>query len=112
MSFSLLRAPLRKAVFSAPIPKAQLRTSFRRFSTTPPPPSPKKSSTGLYFGLGAVVAVGGLAVYYYQESGKDASTAVKSAVQVAKAKTPFVPTQADYQKVGTSHYFFCRYPYS
>jgi cytochrome c peroxidase len=97
MSFALLRAPLRKAAFSVSIPKAQLRTSFRKFST--PPPSPKKSNTLLYLGIGAA-AVGGFAYYYLGISAEDASTAIKSGVQVAKAATKFVPTEAEYQKVG------------
>jgi cytochrome c peroxidase len=101
MSFALLRAPLRKAVFTVPIPKAQLRTSFRRFSTAPPPEAPKKSNTGLFIGIGAAVAVGGFAFYYFG-SGEEAGTAIKSGVQIAKVKVNFVPSQADYQKVSAS----------
>jgi cytochrome c peroxidase len=100
MSFALLRAPLRKAAFSVPIPKAQLRTSFRKFSTPPPPPPPKNSKTGLYLGIGAAVAAGGFAYYYFGLSAEEAGTAFKSGVQIAKVATKFVPTQADYQKVG------------
>jgi cytochrome c peroxidase len=101
MSFSLLRAPLRRVAISASIPRSHFRFSSRQFSTPPPPPppSPKKSSANFYLGIGAAVAVGGLAFYYFEESGK-AGTALKSGVQAVKAKTAFVPTQADYQKVG------------
>lgn len=102
MSFALLRAPLRKAAFSLPIPRAQLRTSFRKFSTAPPPPAPKKSNTGLFLGLGVAIAAGGFAYYYFEGLGKEAGTAVKAGVQVVKVKANFVPSQADYQKVGAS----------
>jgi cytochrome c peroxidase len=105
MSFALLRAPLRKAAFSLPIPKAQLRTSFRKFSTTPPPEAPKKSSTGLFVGIGAAVAIGGFAFYYFGST-EEASTAVKSGVQAVKAKTHFVPSQVDYQKVSAQRLWF------
>jgi len=103
MSFTLLRVPLRKP-FSLPVPRVQLtstRAAFRKFSTPPPspPPAPKKSNTGLYLGLGAAIAVGGFAYYYFEGSGKEAGTAIKAGVQVAKVKANFVPSQADYQKV-------------
>lgn len=106
MSFTLLRAPLRKP-FPLPFPRAQLkvtsRPSFRKFSTPPsPPPAPKKSNTGLYLGLGAAIAAGGFAYYYFEGSGKEAGSAIKAGVQVVKAKANFVPSQADYQKVGAS----------
>lgn len=100
MSFSSLfrRAqPLRKAAFSASLAQRGTRPNpnFRRFSTAPPPP---KSNTALYAGIGAV-AVGGLAVYYLTDFGKEVNTAAKSAAQTAKAATGFVPTKEDYQKV-------------
>lgn len=100
MSFSVLRAPVRRAVLSAPIPKAQLRTSFRKFSTPPPPPK-AKSNTALFAGLGAA-AVGGIAFYLYSSdsaTAKEAGTLAKSGAQIAKAKANFTPTQEDYQKV-------------
>ncbi|KAF9467405.1 cytochrome c peroxidase [Collybia nuda] len=99
MSFALLRAPLRKAAFSAAIPRTAVRTSYRKFSTPTPPPPPKaKSNNGLFIGLGAAIAVGGLAVYLYSDS-TETGTAVKSGIQVAKVKANFVPTKEDYQKV-------------
>lgn len=99
MSFALLRAPLRRAAFSGAIPRATVRTSYRKFSTPTPPPAPKaKSNNGLFIGLGAAVAVGGLAVYLYSDS-TETGTAVKSGIQAAKVKANFVPTKEDYQKV-------------
>jgi len=105
MSFNVLRAPVRRAVnFSAPFPKAQLRTSFRRYSTSPnspsPPPAPK-SNVGLYATLG-VAAIGGIGFYLYSsnsDTARGAVSALKSGVQVGKVKTNFVPSKEDYQKV-------------
>lgn len=102
MSFSAsLRAPIRRAASKASaVPKAQFRSSYRRFSTPSTPPPAAKSNTGLFAGVGAVVAVGGLAYYFYgSDAGREAATAVKSGVQGVKAKTNFTPSQADYQKV-------------
>ncbi|KAF8149457.1 cytochrome c peroxidase [Crassisporium funariophilum] len=104
MSFSAFRnataAPLRRAAARAST-KPQFRNTFNRKFSTPPPPGPeaKSSSTGLYLGLGAAAA-GGLAYYFYATtSGKEAGTAIKSGVQVAKVKANFVPTKEDYIKV-------------
>lgn len=101
MSFSSLfrRAqPLRKAPFSPSLAQRASRShpNFRRFSTAPPPPP--KSNTALYAGIGAA-AVGGLAIYYFTDFGKEANTAAKSAAQTAKSAAGFVPTKEDYQKV-------------
>ncbi|KAF8639573.1 hypothetical protein AX17_001475 [Amanita inopinata Kibby_2008] len=98
MSFSLLRTPIRRAVVYATTPRAAFRSSYRRFSTPPPGPKPK-SNTALYTGIGAVVALGAYAFYFYSDSGKETATAIKSGVQNAKVATKFVPTKEDYQKV-------------
>ncbi|KAF8228843.1 heme peroxidase [Tricholoma matsutake] len=95
MSFALLRASLRKTAISVPFPRTQFRTSFRTFSTEPLP-APKKSNAGLFIGIGAAVAVGGFAFYYFEESGKGVVE------QPAKAKAKFVPSHGDYQKVYNS----------
>ncbi|KAG1806117.1 cytochrome C peroxidase [Suillus subaureus] len=101
MSFTAIRAPLRRQALSASFKRAQLRTSsFRKYSTEVPPAT--KSNTGLYVGLGAIVLGGGVAYYFYgssSETAKVASTALKSAAQSAKVATNFVPTKEDYQKV-------------
>ena len=96
MFLSLFRAPLRQAALTGTrsIPRAQLRASFRKYSTTPPPAA--KSNTTLWIGLGAVAGVGGLAFYFYENE----RNAVKSGIQVAKVKANFAPTKDDYQKVG------------
>jgi hypothetical protein len=81
MTSTFFRATFRSsALRSALVPKH----SFRYFST--PPPEVKKSSGTLYLGLGAVVAAGGLAAFYFSND-----SAVKTKV--------FAPTQQDYQKV-------------
>jgi cytochrome c peroxidase len=102
MSFNIvLRAPVRRAVFSTPFPKAQLRTSLRRYSTPPSPPPGPKSKFGLYATLG-VAAIGGVGFYLYSsnsDTAKEAVSALKSGVQVGKAKAHFTPTKEDYQKV-------------
>ncbi|KAF8070078.1 heme peroxidase [Lyophyllum atratum] len=100
MSFSLLRAPLRRAAVagSRSVPKAQFRSAFRRYSTETPQPA-TKSNKNLILGLGAVAGIGGLAFYFYTDARSDTETAIKSAVQSAKAKTHFTPTKEDYQKV-------------
>lgn len=100
MSLALARAPLRKAAFSGArsIPRAQLRSTFRKYTTPPPPPAPK-SNKNLLYGLGAVAGVGALAFYFYSNSRSEAETSIKSAVQAAKVKANFVPTKNDYQKV-------------
>ncbi|RDB16907.1 Cytochrome c peroxidase, mitochondrial [Hypsizygus marmoreus] len=100
MSFSLLRAPLRSAALTSArsVPRAQFRSAFRKYSTTPPPPAQKSSSKTLLLSLGAAAGVGAVAFYYYGDS-REAVTALKSGVQAAKAKTNFVPTKEDYQKV-------------
>ncbi|TDL15306.1 heme peroxidase [Rickenella mellea] len=98
MSLSVLRAPLRRAFFSA-TPRAPVRTTFRKFST--PPTTPKSSNTLLYTSLGAAVAIGA-GLYVYNSSSataKEAATTIKSVTQVVKSKTKFTPTKEDYQKV-------------
>lgn len=90
MSFSSLRASLRRSAFRASFPRAQPKNAFRRFSTPPPVEEvAKKSSTGLFVGLGALFATGGFG-YFYLNS--DAAPSISS-------KAKFVPTQEDYQKV-------------
>ncbi|KAF5383440.1 hypothetical protein D9757_006083 [Collybiopsis confluens] len=101
MSFSLLRAPIRRAALPKSFPRTQLanqiRISSRRFSTPPPEAGPApKSNTILYVGIGAVFVAAGVAYFTLSDSG---STAVKSGVQAAKVKANFVPTKEDYQKV-------------
>ncbi|PSR73215.1 hypothetical protein PHLCEN_2v10936 [Hermanssonia centrifuga] len=106
MSFSALRASVRKAVFPAPtVARARVQRvpAFRRFNSTQstPPPSPNKSYTGIYAGFGAV-AVAGVAFYVYSsqsDSAKAAGTALKSGAQAAKVAANFVPTKEDYIKV-------------
>jgi cytochrome c peroxidase len=96
------RATFRRGVFTA-------RTNFtrapaRKFSTptgTPPP----KSNTNLYIGLGLGAALAGGALYIYSSSSataKEAGSAAKSAVQVAKAASNFTPSKEDYQKAGVT----------
>lgn len=100
MSFNVMRAPLRRVVFSTPFPKGQLRMSMRRYSTTPSPPAPK-SNFGLYATLG-IAAIGGVGFYLYSsnsDTAREAVSALKSGVQVGKAKASFTPTKDDYQKV-------------
>ncbi|KAG5639032.1 hypothetical protein H0H81_007645 [Sphagnurus paluster] len=95
MSFSLLRAPLRRAAATGArsIPRAQFRSSYRHYSTPPPE---AKSNNNLLIGLGAVAGIGGLSFYYYSST-RDAE--LKSGLQAAKVKANFVPTKEDYQKV-------------
>ncbi|KAF8658276.1 hypothetical protein AX16_002052 [Volvariella volvacea WC 439] len=97
MSLALLRNPLRRAALTSSIPKSvRPRPAFRKFSTEPPAP---KSNTTLYAGIGLAAIVGGAAFYYFSDSTKDAQTAAKSGLQSVKAKTPFTPSQADYQRI-------------
>ncbi|KAJ7077265.1 heme peroxidase [Mycena belliarum] len=96
MSFALLRSSVRRAALTAPraASRATPRAPFRKFST--PPPAPKaKSNTGLIVGALAAVVLGGGGYYYLSSNGD----AVKSGVQILKAKTNFTPSQEDYQKV-------------
>jgi cytochrome c peroxidase len=99
MSFSLLRAPIRRAAVSATAPRAAFRSSYRRFSSDAPPPPKSSSNTTLYTSLGVIALTAG-AYYYYTLSigGADAATAAKSAVQSAKAAAKFTPSKEDYQK--------------
>ncbi|TFK67375.1 heme peroxidase [Pluteus cervinus] len=103
MSFSSLRAPLRRSVLSASSRRlvTRQRSSFRSYSTTPEGGAkPSSSSSGLYFGVvAALAAAGGVAWYLNTDAGKEFETSAKSSLQALKAKTPFVPTQEDYQKV-------------
>ncbi|GLB37005.1 putative peroxidase family protein [Lyophyllum shimeji] len=100
MSLSMLRAPLRRAAVAGTrtIPRAQFRPSFRHYATESTQGG-TKSNKNLFIGLGAVAGIGGIAYYYYSDARSEAGTAVKSAVQTAKANTPFKPTKEDYQKV-------------
>jgi len=100
MSFTLLRAPIRRAAVSAATPRTAFRSSYRKFSTNPPPLPPKSSNAGLFAGLGIAALAGG-AYYYYAISpaGADAGTTAKSALQSAKAAAKFTPSKEDYQKV-------------
>ncbi|KAK7033326.1 peroxidase [Favolaschia claudopus] len=103
MSFSVLRASVRRSAFRASAStrstqSGAVRAAFRRYSTPPPAPEPAKSNTGLIVGVLAAVVVGGGSYYYFSQPG-DAETALRSGIQAAKAKTNFTPTQADYQKV-------------
>lgn len=106
MSFSVFRAPLRNttaaslrrvAIAQAPsCNRVLFRNTFSRKYSTPPPQA--KSGTGLYIGVGAVVALG-LGYYYYDTViSKEAGKAVQSGIP-AKA---FVPTKEDYIKVDQS----------
>lgn len=99
MSFNALRVSLRRAAFS-PVPRAPVRTAFRKYST-PPAPETKKSNTLLFAGLGGV-AVLGLGYFVYSSSSapaREVSTAAKSAAQAVKVAANFVPKKEDYQKV-------------
>lgn len=91
-------APLRKAPLGVQVPRVQVRAAFRKYSTEAPQ---SKSNTTLYASLGAAVAVGGFALYYYTDAGKEAGSAVKSGIQSVKVKANFVPTKQDYIKVCT-----------
>ncbi|THH28380.1 hypothetical protein EUX98_g5799 [Antrodiella citrinella] len=101
MSFAALRTSLRRtAPAAARAVRPAARQSLRRFTTETPTPK-KSSNTLLYGGLGAA-AIGGVAFYIYTSSSdtaKEASSAVRSGAQAAKAAANFVPTKADYQKV-------------
>ncbi|KAM6501872.1 hem peroxidase [Amanita muscaria] len=104
MSFSLLRAPARRAFLSTATPRAAFRSSYRRYTTStppPPPPPPKSSNTGLFVGVGVAALAAGAFYYYYSiaSPGADAATTAKSAAQAVKVATGFVPTKEDYQKV-------------
>ncbi|KAG1715774.1 hypothetical protein ID866_1398 [Astraeus odoratus] len=97
---AVLRTPVRRAVFSAPVRRAELRpTTFRKFTTNAPPPAPK-SNTALYASIAAFTAAA--AGYYFYTSSSDtareAATAAKSTAQAGKAAVKFTPTKADYQK--------------
>lgn len=100
MSFVRRAQPLRRVAFSLSLAQRASRShpAIRRFTTEPPPPPPPKSNTALYVGIGAA-AVGGLAIYFFTDFGKEAGTAAKSATQSAKSAAGFVPKQGDYQKV-------------
>lgn len=69
------------------VPTQTFRASSRRGYSSQA--GPEKSSSGFYWGLGAVV-VGGAGAFYYLNDGVFAE---------AKPNAAFVPTQADYQKV-------------
>lgn len=104
MSFvAALRVSTRRAAFST-VPSTRatpVRSAFRKYSTTPPPPEAKSSNTMVFAGIG-LAALAGAGYYVYassSDSAKEASTAVKSAVQAGKVITKFVPTKDDYQKV-------------
>jgi cytochrome c peroxidase len=97
MSLNALRAPVRRAVFSAPFAKAQLRTSFRRYSSGPSPAP--KSNLGLFAGLG-FVAIGGIGLYLYNSDTASWNPAsAQKPGQASNVKAKFTPQQGDYQKV-------------
>lgn len=102
-SFTALRNSFKRAAVGAALPKSKPSPAFRRFNTTnaappPPPPPAAKSGSGLYVGIGAVIAAGGVAYYLFDGAGQ--------AEQILAArKTTFVPTQEDYQKVGSYRTF-------
>ena len=101
MSLNILRAPVRRAVFSAPFPKTQLRTSFRHFSTPQGPPTPRKPNLALFAALG-VAAFSGVGYLLYISNSDTGSWNAASALtsgQAVKAKASFTPTREDYQKV-------------
>lgn len=101
MSFNALRAPARRAAaVQLRVPKSQLRSSFRRYTTETPPPPKASSNAALYYGLGAA-ALGGLGYFLLSDSNavKETGSAVKGGIQAAKAKANFVPSQKDYQEV-------------
>lgn len=89
------------ALRAAAVPRATRAgfrgSNFRRFNSTNAPQG-SKSNTGLFLGVGAVLAAGGAAAYFFTDTGKEAGTSVKGGVQSAKVKTNFVPTKDDYQK--------------
>ncbi|KAG8931329.1 heme peroxidase [Tulasnella sp. 419] len=97
MSLSVLRNPIRRTVLSS----SRAIRSARTYSTVPPA---AKSNTSLYVGLGLAAAAGG-GFYLYntntslKEAGKEAATAGKQGVQIAKAGAGFTPSKEDYQKV-------------
>lgn len=106
-----LRAPARRTgayAFTAIKPAA--RPATRGFATSnllrnaaPESSSAPKSSSNLplFLGAGALVA-GGIGYWVFtsdSSTAKEAATAGKSAAQAVKAKTNFVPTKEDYQKV-------------
>lgn len=101
MSLNILRAPVRRAVFSAPFPKTQLRTSFRHFSTPQGRPTPPKPNLALFAALG-VAAFSGVGYFLYISNSDTGSWNAASALtsgQAVKAKASFTPTREDYQKV-------------
>ncbi|KIO25313.1 peroxidase [Tulasnella calospora MUT 4182] len=98
---SALRAPLRRAAVQASRSvRASAQPAARQYSTAPA----AKSNAGLWIGLGAAVAAGG-GYYLYSkdltpaEAGKEAATAGKTGVAIAKNYAGFKPTKEDYQKV-------------
>ncbi|KAG6817497.1 hypothetical protein H0H87_008122 [Tephrocybe sp. NHM501043] len=98
MSFALLRVPIRRVAVAGirATPRANFRASFRHNSTAAPKQAPK-SNTGLFLGIGALVAAAG--GFYLYSNSDEAATAAKSGVQASKVKANFVPTKEDYQKV-------------
>lgn len=102
MAFNVLRVPARRAVASVSVPKAQLRTSLRRYTTEATPHAPKGgSNVALFAGLGAA-ALGGIGYYLYSSdsnTAKETVSSLKGGVQVSKAKANFTPSKEDYQKV-------------
>ncbi|KAF8513112.1 cytochrome c peroxidase [Hysterangium stoloniferum] len=89
------RLPLSRSLLTAKTGFA--RIPARRFSTPTGDVPPPKSSSTLYLGLGIGAALAGGAYYiFFSDQG---ATDAKSAVQVAKVKTKFVPAKEDYQKV-------------
>jgi cytochrome c peroxidase len=90
----MLRAPIRRAAFTAHFSRPRPRTSFRYNSTGPSPPPTRKSNLGLLAGLG-IAALGGVGFYLYTSN----TDTAKGAASAPKAKASFKPTPEDYQKV-------------
>jgi hypothetical protein len=87
----MLRAPIRRAAFTASFPKARPRPSFRFYSTNPGPPLPRRPT--FLTGLGIAIGVVGSVILYSYNTEK-AAGAVTS-----KVKANYKPTPEDYQKV-------------
>lgn len=99
MSFTV--NALRRSAFQATRSTLRVQAARRTYSSAP---EAAKSNTGLWVGLGAAAAAAG-GYYFYSsgltpnEAGKEAATAAKQGVAIAKAQAGFKPTKEDYQKV-------------
>jgi len=100
MSLNVLRAPIRRAVFSAlpskaPLLKGPLHAPFRSYSESTPPP--RKPNFGLVAGLGIAALGAGYLLYNTFDTGPSIETA--NVLKKSKTKASFKPTQEDYQEV-------------